>query len=399
MTEPTLIRLRPGADHRVKAGHPWVFSNQIAGDVAALPPGGAVDVLSAEGAFLGRGYANPASLISVRLLTRQREDIESPAFYAARLRTALDLRARVRPGRGAYRLVAGEADLLPGLIIDRYDDVLVVQVSTLGLEARLPALQQAITEVLAPRAAVLRNDAAVRLLEGLPQERRLWFGEAPGRVRFEVDGGGPAPLALWADVLDGQKTGFFFDQCDNRAWGARLCGGARVLDLYANTGAWALAALGCGATSATAVEINARTCELIAANAALNGAADRLEIAAADVREWLASAARAGARYDVVFLDPPAFAKNRKSAGAALKAYRDVNRAALAVLRPGGLLFTSSCSFHVEEARFEEEVLRAGASAGRLLRQIRRGEQGPDHPVLPGVPETRYLKHLVFQAL
>lgn len=395
------IRLKPGHDRRIRAGHAWVFSNEIADDVRALQPGGVVDLLDASGAFLGRGTGNPASLISVRLLSRdRRDDLDSVDFYADRIKGAAALRARLLPDRDSCRIVCGEADFLPGLVVDRYDGVLAVQLLTVGMESRRALLAEALQRALAPRGAVLRNEASVRLLEGLPQEAGPWFGEVPERVAFDaglLPGG--ARLRLWADVSGGQKTGAFFDQAENRAFAARVVAGARVLDVYANTGGWAVAALVAGAASAEAVEVNPRTCEIIAANAALNGVQDRLTVTAADARARLGALAAAGARFDAVFLDPPAFAKTKKKAGVALHAYKDVNRLAMEVLAPGGLLFTSSCSYHILEERFLEAVTRAAAGARRALRQVRRGEQSPDHPVIPAMPETRYLKHLVFQVL
>ncbi len=395
------LTLKPGHEQRVRHGHPWVFSNEIADDVAAIPPGAAVEIRASNGRFLGRGYANPASLITARILTRDPgADPDSVELYEARLRQALSLRERLLPGRRAYRLVAGEADFLPGLVLDRYEDVLVAQTPTLGMEQRRPLLREAIERVLGPKGVALRNEAAVRQLEGLGAESGVWWGEVPERVRFELD---PLPggrrLQLHADVLGGQKTGFFFDQAENRAFAARVCGGLRVLDVYANTGAWAVGALASGAASGVAIEYNPKTCEIIAENAALNGVQDRLSILAKDAREAMAELRGKGERFDAVFLDPPAFAKTKKKAGVALHAYREVNRMAMELLRPGGLLFTSSCSWHILEDRFEAEVVAAARQLGRGLRQVRRGEQGPDHPVLPAIPESRYLKHMVYEVL
>ena len=382
----------------MRAGHPWIFSNEIADDVSRLEPGGAVDVLDAAGRFLGRGYANPASLISVRVLTRDpADDIDHADFYVDRIKAALRLREVMVPGRRAYRLIASEADFLPGLVVDRFEDVLAVQIHTLGIERRAELVREALVSVLAPLGAALRNDASVRLLEGLTQESRLWFGEVPERVPFVAGHVHGRPLALYADVLGGQKTGFFFDQAENRAFAAARSAGMKVLDVYANTGAWAVGAMLGGAEDALAIEVNPRTVELIQANAALNGLSVRT--VAADAREHMAALARSGERFDAVFLDPPAFAKNRKKAGIALHAYREVNRQAMALLHPGGLLYTSSCSFHILEERFTFEIQAAARQCGRELRQVRRGEQAPDHPVLPAIPESRYLKHHVYQVL
>jgi 23S rRNA (cytosine1962-C5)-methyltransferase len=389
---PTAVRLRAGHDRRVLGGHDWVFSNELDADVKGLPMGGKVEVQDGRGRFIGWGYSNPASLITVRILSRDPgDDIDSVEFFTRRLTAAVDYRRRVLPARRSLRLVAAEADLLAGLVIDRYDDVLAVQIGTLGMEVRKPQLQAAVAAVLQPRGAALRGSATMRKLEGLQSEpTTLWFGEVPDRVPFEENG-----LSLEADVLRGQKTGFFFDQADNRAFAFR-CAAAEVLDVYANTGAWGVGALRHGARSATFIEVSAPTCEVLRENAARNGVADQIEVITDDAREAMDQLHRAGRRFDTVYLDPPAFAKSRKSAGVALKAYRDVNQQALRLLRPGGLLFTSSCSHVVEEERFYEAVTDAARRAGRPLRLVRRGGQAPDHPIHPSIPETCYLKHYAF---
>ncbi len=386
------VTLRPGRDARLRAGHAWVFANEIQGSVRDLEPGGAVRIRSADGRELGVGTANPASLIAVRRLSLDPdEDVDAPDFYARRLREAAALREAVLPRRRSLRLVASEADGLPGLVVDRYadpeaGDVLAVQVGTLGMERRLSLLEAALREVFAPAGAVLRNESAARAHEGLERYGRPWFGEVPERVRFEVDG-----LALFADVRAGQKTGFFFDQAVNRRFARDLAAGRRVLDVFAHTGAWAVGAMVSGAREAVAVDASAAACSGIRAHAELNGVS--VQVIEADARQALAELR--GERFEHVYLDPPAFAKSRRTAGKALAAYRAINEAALRLVAPGGLLFTSSCSYHVREDRFLDAVIRAARRAGREVRLVRRGEQAPDHPVHPAIPETRYLKHLV----
>jgi 23S rRNA (cytosine1962-C5)-methyltransferase len=359
--------------------------------VASLPPGEAVEVCAPAGRVVGRGYCNPHSLITIRLLTRGHADVDAPELYRERLAEALALRARALPGRVSMRVCAGEADGLPGLILDRYGDVLVAQVTTLGMERRKELLRAAIESVLAPRGVYLRNDVGARALEGLPQESEVWFGEVPERVEFDENG-----VRFVADPREGQKTGFFFDQAENRRFAAPRCAGLRVLDVYAHTGGWALHALVAGAREAVAVDVSAPACEAIAANARLNGVADRLTVVNEDAREAMERLREAGERFDVVCIDPPAFAKSRKKAGVALGAYKSVNATALRLVKPGGLFFTSSCSHHVLPDRFEDAVLAGARQAGRGLLLLRRGGQAPDHPILPGVPETEYLKHLAF---
>ena len=382
---------------RSRPGHPWVFSNEILDPpVAQLPSAGeAVEVTDAAGRVLGRGYCNPHSLITLRMVTRGAHgDLDQVELWAERVRAALDLRSRILPGRRSYRLIAGEADGMPGLLVDRYEDILVCQITTLGMERRKELLRQALEQVVAPRGAVLRNDVGSRALEGLPTDtNEVWFGDVPAVVGFEENG-----VRLCADVREGQKTGFFFDQATNRAFSHPLVKGLRVLDVYAHTGAWALGALVHGARHATAIDVSAGACALIRENAALNDVTDRMTVVCDDARTAMERLAAAGERYDIVFLDPPAFAKNRKKAGVALGAYKSNNADALRLLAPGGLLFTSSCSHHVLADRFEDAVTAGARQAGRSLQLLRRGGQAPDHPILPGVPETEYLKHLVFLA-
>lgn len=390
MSIPT-VKLRNKHDRRVRDGHPWVFANEIDGDVPSLPAGGAVDVVDVRGQLLGRGYSNPRSLITVRLLSRRIEDVDSVGFYVDRLGRALARREAALPGRTSLRVCHGEADDLPGLVIDRYADVLVVQITTLGMEVRKDLLRDAIVEVFAPRAAVLRSEGPSRGLEGLEDERGPWIGEPPDDV--DIDEGG---VRFRVPVKDGQKTGHFYDQALNRAFAGERCGGRTVLDVYANGGGWGLYALVNGARSVVAVDRSAACCERIAVNAGLNGVADRIEARESDGRTALQALVTEGRRFGAVVLDPPAFAKTRKAAGAALRGYREINALGATLVEPGGWLFTSSCSWHVQEDRFTEAVVAGARDAGRRLRLVRRGEQAPDHPVLPEVPETRYLKSLAF---
>ncbi len=378
---------------RARPGHPWVFANDVLDPpVAALPLGDAVEVVDPTGRVLGRGYCNPHSLITIRIVTRGDSDIDSPAFYVERLTATLALRARVLPGRRSFRICAGEADGIPGLLLDRYGDIVVAQLTTLGMERRKDVLKEAIIAAFAPAGGVIRNDVGARALEGLPESaNEVWFGEVPARVEFDENG-----VRFQADPLEGQKTGFFFDQADNRAFAASRCSGARVLDVYAHTGAWALHALVAGATDAVTIDASAPACALIAENARINHVSDRIRVIQQDARAAMDALHQAGERFDVVCIDPPAFAKSRKKAGIALGAYKAVNAQAARLLKPGGLLFSSSCSHHVLAERFEEAVVAGIRQAGRGGVLVRRGGQAPDHPILPGVPETEYLKHLVF---
>lgn len=389
------LNLRPKRDRRVAGGHPWVFSNELEPGFIDLPPGSIVDVFDAKGKFLGRGLLSPRSLIAVRIYSRVRhDDLDSPLFYAMRLREALAYRTRVLPGRQSLRLVHAEGDFLPGLIIDRFGDHLAVQVNTVGMEARLPILEEAVRDVFEPASAVFRNDNKARELEGLEQGRGVWFGEPPDHVDIDEYG-----VTYRVSLLGGQKTGHFFDQAVNRRDAGALAAGGTVLDVYANTGGFGLQALRQGATHATLLEKSEATAEAAALNAELNGVDDRCTVVACEATRTLEQLVARGERFDVVCIDPPAFAKTKKTAGNALRGYARVNALAATLVSPGGLLVSSSCSYHVHEDRFLEAVVKGAEEAGRTLRSVRRGEQAPDHPVLPRVPETRYLKHLVFQVL
>jgi 23S rRNA (cytosine1962-C5)-methyltransferase len=389
------ISLLPRQEGRIRAGHAWVFANEIHGDVAALPAGGVVDVADAKGRFIGRGLANPRSLLAIRMFSREREDLDDVSFWVGRLESALALRGAVVPGRTAYRLVHGEADGLPGVVIDRYNDVYVVQVNTLGADLRSELLLDAMTRVLTPRAIVRRSDLRSRELEGVGPDHGVARGEVP-----------PAPVIIdelgttfAIEVAAGQKTGHFFDQAENRAFAGRICRGRTFLDVFSNTGGFALHALRGGATSAVCVDSSADVARLATRNAAINGASSRFEFRIGEAKEEMAALASAGRRFEAVSVDPPAFAKSRKTAGNALRGYADVNAAAIGLVTVGGFLFSSSCSYHVEEERFLEAILEGARKRGRWLRMLRRGEQAPDHPVLPAHPETRYLKHFAFQVL
>ena len=381
------VRLKPRSDTRARGGHPWVFSNEIADSVKDLPQGGAVDVLGPNGAFIARGYANPRSLIAIRLLTRnRREDIDHPAFYQRRIEEALRYRERVLPGREGYRLVHAEADALPGLVVDRFGDCLAVQITTLGMECRKPQLQQAF-EQLGFDSAVLRNDARVRELEGLEMGRGVFYGSPPESVEVEEHG-----VKFVIDVLGGQKTGHFFDQADNRAWLGQRAAGKTVLDVYANTGGFALHALVHGAERAVMVEKSEAVCALAERNAVRNGVADRLTIVCDEGKRTLQSLVTEGHRFDVVNLDPPAFAKTRKTVKSALRGYREIQALGLSLVTAGGLFATSSCSYHVDESAYLSTLKEAAGIAGKRVRMARLAGAGADHPVAPGIAETRYLK-------
>jgi 23S rRNA (cytosine1962-C5)-methyltransferase len=386
------VQLLPKRDRRVRSGHPWVFSNEIDGDVSALPPGGAVDVMDSKGKFLGRGTANPNSLISVRIVSRRRDDIDNAAFWAWRIREAIELRTAALPGRTSMRLVHAEGDGLPGLVVDRYGDWLAVQLTSLGTETRRDIIRDALMTSAAPTGMVLRSEGRNRQLEGLEDERGPWVGTPPEHVDIDENG-----VVFRIPLLGGQKTGHFFDQATNRHHAGALCAGKTVLDMYSNSGAWALHALKQGAKSAIAVDKSTDCAERMVVNAELNGFADQFTAVQGEGRKFLQKLNAQQQQFGAVVLDPPAFAKTKKAANNALRGYTEINALGLGLITPGGFLFTSSCSFHVHEDRFIEAVNAGAAIAGRRLRMVRRGEQASDHPVDPAVPESRYLKCYAFE--
>jgi 23S rRNA (cytosine1962-C5)-methyltransferase len=387
------LALRHHQDRRVRGGHPWVFSNEIARIEGAPAPGDLVEVCDERGAFLGRAYYNPQSLIAARLLTRGRDEVDA-ALFAKRLERALRLREAALPGARAVRVVYGESDQLPGLVVDRYGDHLAVQVLTLGMELRQDMVREALEQVLAPRGVVRVADSPLRALEGLPLERGLWWGEVPERVEVELEG-----FRLEADLLHGQKTGLFLDQRLNRRVAEARAAGRRVLDLFCYQGEWAMHAARGGATAVLAVDSSAAALAAAARNLERNDLAGRVSLRQGDVFDVLRELERTGERFGVVVLDPPALVKSRKHMAAGARAYRELNRAAMGLLEEEGVLITCSCSHHLDDALFHQVLLEAARAAHRPFRVLEWRGESPDHPRLLAVPETHYLKCAVLQAL
>jgi 23S rRNA (cytosine1962-C5)-methyltransferase len=387
------VRLRKGRDGRVAGGHLWVYDNEIDRVEGTPEAGDLADVLTDRGRFLGRGYLNPRSKIRVRLLTRADEPVDE-AFFARRLEAAAALRRRVVSGTTAYRLVFGEGDLLPGLIVDAYADVLVAQALTAGIDRRLPALVDLLARHRGARAVYLRNDAKSRTLEGLPLGQGFAHGGGPTEIEIQE---GPALFVV--DVARGQKTGWFCDQRENRLAVAGLAGDAEVIDAFCHTGAFGIHAALAGAASVLGIDSSADALALARRHAAQNGVEERCTFREADVFDELRRLAAAGHQADMVILDPPAFARTRAAVPRALAGYKEINLQALRLLRPGGLLVSCSCSWHVDEGMFWSAVAEAAVDAKRDLRLIEFRSQARDHPMLAAMPETRYLKCLILQVI
>ncbi|NKF22412.1 class I SAM-dependent rRNA methyltransferase [Solimonas marina] len=379
------IKLRPREERRLRAGHLWVYSNEIdAGpEFRHIAPGSLCRVHDSRDKPLGIGYVNPKTLLAVRLLSGNVDVQIDRDWFVRRLTTALALRERLY-GEPFYRLVYGEGDGLPGLVIDRYGDVLVVQITTAGMEALKTPLIEALHEVFKPRGMLLRNENAARELEGLPQDNETIGNIAEPLDVFE-DG-----LCYPLSLTDGQKTGFFFDQRDNRSRLARYVQGRSVLDVFSYVGAWGLRALRDGAASATCVDSSQTALDVAQASAQRNGLS--LETIRGDALATLKALRGEGRQFDVVVVDPPALIKRRKDHEAGLAHYAALNRAAMHLLAADGILVSCSCSHHLSADELQRVLLRESRQIGRRLRLLESGAQGPDHPVHPAIPETRYLK-------
>ena len=399
MTDQALpaLQLKRGEDRRLRAGHLWVFSNEI--DVTRTPltgfsPGDAVALLDAAGKPLGTGYVNPATLIAARLLDRGSHALDR-SLIVHRLNVALALRERLYPGAPFYRLVFGESDGLPGLVLDRFGDVVVGQTTTAGMERLKPEIVAAVEKVLSPSALIWKNDGGARALEALPAEVNVALGEISGPLRVDEAG-----FKFDVDALGGQKTGWFYDQRANREQLAPYVRhGAKVLDLFSYVGAWGVRAAGFGASEVTCVDSSASAVEAVRHNAALNGFAERIEAICEDAFEFLKQARAERRHWDVVIVDPPAFIKRRKDFKEGALAYRRINTMAMQVLERDGILVSCSCSHHMARSSLLEAINAGARHLDRQVQVLQSLQQGPDHPVQAAIPETDYLKGYICRVL
>jgi 23S rRNA (cytosine1962-C5)-methyltransferase len=383
------LRLKKNEDRRLRGGHLWIFSNEVdtvATPLKAFAPGDLAVVENARGESLGIAYVNPDSLISARLLGRDVKADIGRSFFAKRLERARDWRERVYESP-FYRLAYGESDGLPGLVIDRFGEVFVVQTNTAGMEKLQEPLLAALDKVFAPRAVILKNTSGLRALEGLDSYTRVAVGDPVSPLEIVENG-----TRFLVDPVEGQKTGWFFDHRDNRAMLAKLCRGRRVLDLFAYTGGWGVQAARAGAARVECVDASEAALRLAAENARLNGVVESMEFVREDVFEFLKRAREERRHYDVIVLDPPAFIKRKKDTTQGIEAYRRLNQAALQVLAYGGVLVSASCSFHLQRETLHDLLRASARHLDRHLVFFARGGQAPDHPVHPAIPETDYLK-------
>jgi 23S rRNA (cytosine1962-C5)-methyltransferase len=401
---PTVI-LKPGKDARIASGYLWVFKGDIARMDGHAEDGAIVDVRTLRGKWLGRGFINSKSALTIRLLTTQPEPVDD-AFWRRRLGDALAYRQRFVHGTTAFRLVYSEGDFLPGLIVDRYGDVLVLQTPALGMNVRKDMLADLLMDLAAPAAIYERNDVSSRRLEGLDSRTGWLRGEASTTVEIVEPVGihvRPEPVEgrqsarFLADIADGHKTGFYLDQRENRLAIAPYVQGADVLDVFCFTGAFAVHAALAGARAVTGIDSSAEAVERATNAAILNHVEDRCEFLEADAFGTLRALVADKAAYDAVILDPPPFAPTKGSVERAAAGYKEINLRALRLLRPGGILVTCSCSHHVGEALLLRIVAAAAADAHRRVRLVEARGHVPDHPVHPAMPETRYLTCLILE--
>jgi len=383
------VYLRRGREQRVLGGHPWVFRSDIEREDGAAD-GLPVRVLTSAGRFLAMAVYNPRSQISLRILSRRDEPVDG-AFIRGRVRRALDYRRRFAD-LNSCRLIFAESDGLPAVIADKFGDVIVVQILCLGMERFKADIVDALVKELSPRGVYERNDVPVRELEGLSQQTGLLWGEVPDRVEMQENG-----VRFLVDVKEGQKTGFFLDQKENRAAIAPFVPGMRVLDCFTHTGSFALHAARYGAAEVTGVDISEHACACALENARLNGVEDRVRFECANAFDFLRAHQTAGEQYDVVILDPPAFTKTRSAVEGALRGYKEINLRGMKLTRDGGFFVTCSCSQHVTPDLFRGMLMDAQKDAHVQLRQIEWRTQGRDHPILLSSPETQYLKCGIFQ--
>jgi 23S rRNA (cytosine1962-C5)-methyltransferase len=390
--------LKKGEGRSLKAGGLWIYDNEIAEVRGGFEDGDIISVEDFDGYFLGYGFINSASKIRIRMLSRRKEKRITPAFLEDRVRTAWEYRKNVID-TGSCRLIFGEADFLPGLVVDKFSDVLVAESLALGIDRLKPLLLESLKKVLEEdgikiRGIYERSDAKVRLQEGM--ERFKGFIGDPFDTKIEIVENG---VRYQVDVKDGQKTGFFLDQKNNRAAIHKLCPGKRILDCFTHTGSFALNAGIAGADSVLGVDASELGILQAQENARLNGLEDKVKFECADVFELLPKLEEAGEQYDIVILDPPAFTKSRQATKGAVKGYREINLRGMRLVKDGGFLVTCSCSHFMEQELFAKTVREAARGARKRLRQVEFHTQAPDHPILWAADESYYLKFYIFQVV
>ena len=395
----TTILLRPGEADRILAGHPWIYHGSVLRLTQPAADGELVQVKDHRQRFLGVGFYNSKSRINVRVLSPERVEVDQ-AFFEERIRAALAVRQRHLPNATSFRVVNAESDALSGLIVDKYEDVLVVQTSSLGMDQRKPIILAALQGMFSPRAIVERNEAASRKFEGLPDANGILAGSLEGPVVITLNG-----LRFEVDVLGGHKTGLYLDQQVNYQRVAELARGGQVLDAFSFHGGFGLHAARAGAAHVHLLDQSAEAVAAAMRNAAANGLAEQCSSEAVNVFDWLKAHTvvqpheKIVPRWDLIVLDPPSFTRNRASVPDALRGYKEIHLRALKLLKTGGTLATFCCSHHVNAGLFQDTVLSAAFDAHRVLRRVATYSQSPDHPIIPMIPETEYLKGFAYEVV
>lgn len=387
------LRLKKIVATRVLQGHPWVYRNELPDLPIGFPSGELVELTDSKGRFVAIGYCNPKSVISVRILSREREKIDGD-FFLRKIEAAHSYRGRFSAREESYRVVYSEADFLPGLIVDRYGPSIVIQVLTAGMERYTESIIGAIDLLFSPQAIVARNDISSRALEGLAVERKVLSGKLEPPVVISKNS-----LKFEIDLLEGQKTGFFLDQSENYLQLEGLVGGGDVLDTFCYTGGWSVHAARFGAKGVIGIDASEEAVGLARRNAARNGFESQCRFEVGNVFDYLNAQEKEGKRYDCIILDPPSFVKRRKEVENAVRGYKEINLRAMKLLRPGGFLVTCSCSYHLSQSRFREILRDAAGDVKRTLRLMTLQSQAKDHPILLSLPETEYLKCAILQIL
>lgn len=382
--------LAKGKEKRVEYGHPWIYKSDIASVETGANPGDIVDIYSSVNKFLGKGFYNPKSQISLRILTYEHEQIDYGFFYN-RIQAAWEYRKRVAD-TNSCRLIFAESDFLPGLVVDKFSDILVMQTSSLGVERYKTELVDILCDLIKPQGVYERNDIHVRELEGLQQVKGFLRGSFDTNVPMTENG-----IKFIVDVAEGQKTGYFLDQKENRAALKPFVKDAKVLDCFSHTGSFALHAGGYGAASVLGLDISDHAVETATANARLNGLENICSFKSANVFDMLRDYDDSGESFDTIILDPPAFTKSKNTVEGAIRGYKEINLRAMKILNSGGFLVTCSCSHHIDPEMFMDIVYNAGIDSRRKVRLIEGRSQAKDHPILLAAPETEYLKCAILQ--
>lgn len=396
MTELNTLKLKPNEERRLREGHLWIYSNEV--DVAATPlknfaAGEQVRVEDSKGKFLGIATVNPNTLICARLVGRDEKHPLGKSLLVHRLQIALSLREQLFDAP-FYRLVYGDSDFLPGLVVDRFGDICVVQIASAGMEAVKEEIVEALQKVLSPRGILFKNDGKMREVEGLASYVEVAFGEVAAEVALEENG-----VKFLAPVQSGQKTGWFYDHRASRAELKKLVQGKRVLDVFSYVGGWGVQAAAWGASEVVCVDASAPALQMVAKNAALNGVGDKVKTLQGDAFEILSSLRTSREHFDVVVLDPPAFITRRKDHKNGLAAYRRANELAMRLLSKDGYLVSGSCSLHLAREELVDVIRASARHIDRAVQIVHHGHQGGDHPVHPSIPETEYLKAVIARVL